>query len=82
MLFTWSQNKIYDFVIKNIIIELDGAQHFEQVSNWQLLEKTQENDTLKNKLALENGYNMIRICQRIVWNDKEDWEKSINKCYK
>lgn len=77
ILFTWSKNKIYDFVIKNIIIELDGAQHFEQVSNWQSPEKTQINDILKNKLALENRYRMIRICQRIVWDDKEDWENQL-----
>jgi very-short-patch-repair endonuclease len=75
ILFTWSQNKRYDFILEELklIIELDGAQHFEQVSNWQSPEKIQENDNLKNKLALKNGYRMIRICQRIVWNNKEDW---------
>jgi very-short-patch-repair endonuclease len=75
--FDWSQNKRYDFVINNIIIELDGAQHFVQVSNWQSPEKNKINDSLKNKLANENGYIMIRICQEIVLYDKEDWEKQL-----
>jgi very-short-patch-repair endonuclease len=77
--FDWCKNirhLPYDFVLDefNIIIELDGRQHFEQVSNWQSPEKTQKNDAFKNKLALENGYKIIRICQEIVWNNKEDWE--------
>lgn len=72
--FDWSQKKRYDFVINNIIIELDGPQHFKQISNWQSPEENQINDTLKNKLANDNGYRMIRICQEIVLNDLEDWE--------
>jgi very-short-patch-repair endonuclease len=83
--FNWSQKKRYDFFIEELklIIELDGKQHFEQVSNWQSPEKNQINDTLKNKLANENGYRMIRICQQIVLEDLEDWQfqlkESINK---
>lgn len=72
--FYWSQKKRYDFVINNIIIELDGPQHFKQVSNWQTPEENQINDSLKNKLANDNGYRMIRICQEIVLNDLEDWD--------
>jgi very-short-patch-repair endonuclease/DNA-directed RNA polymerase subunit RPC12/RpoP len=66
----------FDFVIEDLklIIELDGRQHFEQVNNWDSPDKTQINDNFKYKLALENGYKMIRICQRIVLNDKEDWQ--------
>ena len=39
----------FDFVIeeRNIIIELDGKQHFEQIGNWQSPEKTRENDIYK-----------------------------------
>jgi very-short-patch-repair endonuclease len=82
--FDWCKKKRklpYDFVIENlkIILELDGAQHFEQVSNWKSPEKTQKNDNLKNKLALKNGYRMIRICQQIVYSDKEDWENQLLK---
>jgi very-short-patch-repair endonuclease len=33
----WSKNRRYDFVIPDfdVIIELDGPQHFEQVANWR-----------------------------------------------
>lgn len=80
--FDWCKNirKLpFDFLLQEykVIIELDGRQHFEQVSNWQTPKKTQENDNFKNKLALENGYRMIRICQRIVFNDQEDWENQL-----
>jgi len=82
-IFEWSKTEKsylrYDFYIKelNLIIELDGEQHFAQVSNWVSPEINQINDELKNKLALENCYRMIRICQQIVWNDKEIWENQL-----
>jgi very-short-patch-repair endonuclease len=60
-----------------IIIELDGRQHFTQVSNWNSPEHNKQNDELKNKLALENGYKIIRICQEIVLYEKEDWENQL-----
>ncbi len=56
---------------------MDGKQHFVQVSNWQSPEENQLNDNLKNKLALENGYRMIRICQQIVLNNLEEWDKKL-----
>lgn len=66
----------YDFVIENLklIIELDGPQHFKQISNWQCPKKTKEKDKLKNILAFENGYRIIRIYQEIVLNNKEEWQ--------
>lgn len=65
----------YDFLIKelNLIIELDGPQHFKQISNWQSHEKTQFTDGFKNNMALENGYSILRIEQEIVWYDKNNW---------
>lgn len=80
----------FDFCIEEykIIIELDGAQHFIQVSNWKSPEDTQERDTYKMKCANENGYSMIRIIQEDVWDDKYEWleelkeniEKIKNEC--
>ena len=69
----------FDFFIKeiNLIIELDGRQHFEQVSNWKNPKDTKINDEFKNKLALENVFKIIRICQEIVWNNKENWEEQL-----
>jgi very-short-patch-repair endonuclease len=74
--FIWSKNKRFDFILEELklIIELNGAQHFKQISNWQSPEETQENDEFKNKLANKNGYRIIRICQEIVWNDTENCE--------
>jgi very-short-patch-repair endonuclease len=65
----------YDFVIHelNIIIELDGPQHFEQISNWESPEIQYENDKYKEKCANENNYSTIRLLQEDVWNDKNDW---------
>lgn len=58
----------------NLLIELDGRQHFEPVSKWVF---NPEVDVEKNDLANDNGMNLIRICQRIVLFDKEDWEKQL-----
>jgi very-short-patch-repair endonuclease len=77
--FEWCKNKQklpFDFCIENlkIIIELDGAQHFKQISNWQSPEDTQERDKIKMKCALENNYSVIRIKQEDVWFDRIDWK--------
>ena len=78
----WCKNKQclpFDFCIPedNIIIELDGNQHFKQVSNWQSPEENFENDKYKENCANENGYSTIRIIQEDVWNDKYDWCKEL-----
>ena len=65
----------FDFCIPehNIIIELDGRQHFIQVSNWTSPEETNKNDLFKEKCANEQGYSVIRIIQEDVFGDKYDW---------
>jgi len=60
-----------------IIIELDGIQHFTQVSNWNSPEETFENDLFKEKCANDNGYSVIRILQKDVFCDKYDWLSKI-----
>ena len=69
----------FDFCIPehNIIIEMDGRQHFIQVSNWQPPEITFENDKYKEKCANDNGYSTIRIIQEDVLYDKYDWCKEL-----
>jgi very-short-patch-repair endonuclease len=74
----WCKKQMYlpfDFCIPElkIIIELDGIQHFVQVSNWASPEETYENDLFKEKCANENGYSVIRIIQEDVFNDTYDW---------
>ncbi len=82
--FDWCKNKRhlpFDFYTEdlNLIIELDGPQHFKQVSNWQCPEETKIIDDLKNKLALKNSLSVIRICQSIVFNDKEHWDTQLQE---
>jgi very-short-patch-repair endonuclease len=74
----WCKNKKnlpFDFVIPElkIILELDGPQHFYQISNWESPEKQYENDKYKEKCANEHNYSTIRIVQDDVWNDRNDW---------
>jgi very-short-patch-repair endonuclease len=77
--FDWSKTDFsylrYDYLLYNyrILIELDGPQHFKQISNWQSPEKNQINDDLKNTIAIQNNYHIIRICQKNVWKDEENW---------
>jgi very-short-patch-repair endonuclease len=65
----------FDFVIeeRKIIIELDGKQHFEQIGNWQSLEKNREIDIYKMKCANENKFSIIRILQKDVYKNKYNW---------
>jgi len=66
----------FDFAIHNLhlIIELDGAQHFKQTSNWRHHTIQQESDIDKMFLALEHGYSVIRILQEDVFNNTWDWK--------
>lgn len=66
----------FDFVVGNIIIELDGRQHFENAFN-TTAKRQYENDKYKEKCANDNGYSVIRICQTDVWNDTYDWCKNL-----
>ena len=79
----WCKNKTFlpfDFVIleHKIIIELDGGQHFLQVSNWKAPEETQENDKYKMKCANKNNYSVIRILQEDVYGNKYNWFDELN----
>lgn len=66
----------FDFVIEyfDLIIELDGIQHFRQVSNWKPPNKTQELDIHKMRCANDNGYSVIRILQKNVWSNQNNWQ--------
>jgi very-short-patch-repair endonuclease len=82
--YEWCKNKNcfpFDFSIEKfkIIIELDGAQHFKQISNWASPVDTQKTDLFKIKKAIKNDYTVIRLLQDDVWNDKYNWKKKLNK---
>lgn len=66
----------FDFVIKDfkIIIELDGDQHFKQVSNWKSPDLVFKNDIYKMICANKNGFSVIRITQDDVYKDKINWK--------
>lgn len=70
----------YDFYIEKykILIELDGAQHFRQVSCWTSPEITKNNDIIKNNLAVQNGYSIVRLLQEDVYYNKFDWKSALN----
>jgi very-short-patch-repair endonuclease len=69
----------YDFCIPEhkIIIELDGRQHFRQVSNWSSPDKQFENDKFKEECANQNDYSVIRLLQQDVLSDRYDWIKKL-----
>jgi very-short-patch-repair endonuclease len=70
----------FDFLIEEhkIIIELDGPQHFKQVSNCKSPEKIQKRDKYKMQCANENGYSVIRLYQEDVWKDKFNWIEKLD----
>ena len=78
----WCKNKQrlpYDFAIEElkIIIELDGEQHFTQVSNWTSPKIQIEKDKFKTECANKNGFSVIRLLQDDVSKDKFDWLNEI-----
>ena len=85
--YDWCINKTFlpfDFQISNIIIELDGKQHFQQVWNWISPDQTRARDKFKMLKALENNLSIIRIYQPDVYGNTIDWknilEEKINLC--
>lgn len=72
----------FDFCIheKRIIIELDGEQHFSQVSNWKCPFETQKRDIFKMKKSIENGWSVIRLLQEDVLYNTNDWEIKLFNC--
>lgn len=83
--FEWTYNSStkkhspFDFLLGdfNLIIEIDGIQHFEQVSNWNSPEKIQEKDIYKMKKAVDNNYSVLRFLQEDVLYDKNNWENKL-----
>jgi very-short-patch-repair endonuclease len=81
--FNWCKHTTFlpfDFYIpsKKLIIELDGPQHFIQISNWDNPFKTQIKDAYKDRLARQNGYTIIRLLQEDVLYDKANWNSIIS----
>jgi len=79
-----NKNLPFDFYIEKfkLIIELDGIQHFKQVSSWKSPENTQKRDKYKMDKALENGISIIRLLQEDVYLNKYDWKEKLLKVIK
>jgi hypothetical protein len=70
----------FDFCIEKhkVIIEVDGGQHFEVISNFK-------NDPVENRTrdrykmiqALQNGYSVIRILWDDIYYDTNDWKNKL-----
>lgn len=65
----------FDFYtsLLKLIIELDGPQHFKQVSNWMNPEDSIKRDVYKMQKAETAGYKVIRIFQPDVYDRNEKW---------
>jgi very-short-patch-repair endonuclease len=62
-----------------ILIELDGNQHFIQVSNWDTPEIVQKKDVEKIQKSIHNGYSIIHLPQEDVWHDRFDWKSALRE---
>ena len=88
--YNWCKNKEtgrllpFDFSIDEmkIIIEIDGMQHFEQVSNWKCPEQTLVRDRYKMKKAQKHGYTTIRILQEDILLNRNNWKKNFKTVFK
>jgi len=67
----------FDFgsISKKILIEVDGAQHFTQISNWNTPESVQVKDIEKIHYSMKEGFSIIHISQTDIWNNTYDWKK-------
>ena len=74
--FDWCKNITFlpfDYVIGNVIVELDGEHHMIQVGKWKTPEHNRKRDLYKMECANKNGYSIIRILQEDVFKDKYNW---------
>lgn len=79
-----NRNLTYDFAIEELklIIEVDGLQHFKQVSNWYSPEYAFEHDRYKIKKAILNNYSIIRIFQEDIYKNENNWENNTKNVIK
>ena len=63
--FVWSDNKIYDILVKtqngDILIENHGRQHYKNTNRGRTLRTEQQNDQYKKQLAEQNDFIYIEL---------------------
>jgi very-short-patch-repair endonuclease len=71
----------FDFGLEEekVLIELDGIQHFEQVSNWRCHKEIREKDVEKIRKAMKAGYSVIHLYQPEVWEDRYEWKRVLKE---
>ena len=65
---------------KDIIIEVDGEQHFNPdhyFSKTKSYKEARFRDRIKEHHAMNKGYGVIRILQTDVWNDVPGWRQRL-----
>lgn len=72
----------FDFYLpeRNLLIEYDGEQHFKSIDFWggdENLKKIQKNDKLKNKMAEDNNFKLLRIDYKNFNNIEKILEKEV-----
>ena len=75
----------FDILIKelNLIIEIDGEQHFKYVEFFKNdVIKNQNRDLYKMRIAKENGFTLIRIVQMDILYDRFDWRTELHEFIK
>ncbi len=74
----------FDFYMKMfyILIELDGEQHFSQVSNWKSPEDAAEIDRFKMQCAVNKRVSVVRLLQEDVMYDRIDWRMHLKNAIK
>lgn len=83
--YNWSINNLtsrklrFDFAIDeiNTIIELDGDQHYRQISNWKSPIFLQKRDRIKEKMAEENDYAVFRFLEKNVRKNSDNWDEKM-----
>jgi hypothetical protein len=71
----------FDFCFPDVmlIVEIDGPQHYRQISNWRSHVEQNIRDKYKVKCALDNGYTVIRMCQEEIYYDIINWKGIMRK---
>lgn len=83
----WCKNKNhlpFDICIPSLqlIIELDGIQHFRKVSNWGDPDERKRLDIYKMTCAIANGFSVIRILQEDLLYNRIDWKNELREYIK
>lgn len=88
--FKWSDNKIYDILIKtqneDILIENHGEQHYKQTKRKgaRTLKEEQNNDQYKKELAEQNGFTYIELdCRKseLEWIKQSILNSELNNLF-